>query len=109
MQVAEQQNLSEKEKMDLLSKSYDALTTESINVVSSSIDTVLLPDGTVVKDKAMIEEWVKDLSKHEYSKLEGAIMNTNTKGVSKEFSVQCQKCSTVYKSTLDLNPTTFFA
>ena len=109
LQVAEQQNLSEKEKMDLLSKSYDALTTESINVVSSSIDTVLLPDGTVVKDKAMIEEWVKDLSKPEYSKLEGAIMNTNTKGVSKEFSVQCQKCSTVYKSTLDLNPTTFFA
>lgn len=109
LQLAEQQNLPEKEKMNMLSKSYDALTTESINVVCGSIDTVLLPDGTMVKDRAMIEEWVKDLSKPEYSKLESTIMNTNSKGVSKEFNVQCQKCSKVYKSTIDLNPTTFFA
>lgn len=109
LQLAEQQNLPEKEKMNLLSKSYDALTTESINVVCSSIDTVLLPDGTMVKDRAMIEEWVRDLSKPEYSKLETTIMNTNSKGIGKEFNVQCQKCSKVYKSTIDLNPTTFFA
>jgi len=109
LQLAEQQNLPEKEKMNMLSKSYDALTTESINVVCGSIDTVLLPDGTMVKDRAMIEEWVKDLSKPEYSKLEATIMNTNSKGISKEFNVQCQKCSKVYKSTIDLNPTTFFA
>jgi hypothetical protein len=109
LQLAEQQNMPEKEKMDLLTKSYETLTTESINVVSSSIDTVLLPDGSVVSDKKMIEEWVRDLSKPEYTKLETAIMDTNKKGVSKEFNVQCQKCSTVYKSSLDLNPTTFFA
>lgn len=109
LQLAEQQNLSEKEKLDILSKSYEALTSESINVVSSSIDTVLLPDGSVVKDRAMIEEWVRDLSKPEYSKLETSIMNTNSKGVSKEFNVQCQKCGKVYKSSIDLNPTTFFA
>lgn len=109
LQLAEQQNLPEKEKMDMLSKSYEALTTESINVVCSSIDTVLLPDGIMVKDQSMIEEWVRDLSKPEYSKLEATIMNTNSKGVNKEFSVQCQKCNNVYKSTIDLNPTTFFA
>ena len=109
LQLAEQQNLPEKEKVALLTKSYETLTNESINVVSSSIDTVLLPDGSVVSDRKMIEEWVRDLSKPEYTKLETAIMNTNKVGISKEFSVQCQKCSKVYISTLDLNPTTFFA
>jgi hypothetical protein len=57
----------------------------------------------------MINEWVSDLSKADYSLLEKAIMDTNTKGVNKEFTVHCPECNNNYTSTLDLNPTTFFA
>lgn len=109
IQLADQRNASEKEKVDIMSASYEALTNQSLKVVADSIDTVLLPDGTVVKDSKMIEEWVKDLSRPEYKKLEESIMTTNQYGVQKEFDVQCQKCGNVYKSNLDLNPTTFFA
>lgn len=109
IQTAEQRNASEKEKVDIMSKSYEALTDQSIKVVAASIDTVLLPDGVTVSDTKIIEEWVRDLSRQEYKKLEETIMNTNKFGVQKEFDVQCQKCSKIYKSSLDLNPTTFFA
>jgi len=109
IQIAEQRNASEKEKVDILSKSYQALTDQSIKVVADSIETVLLPDGTVVSDSKMIEEWVRDLSRPEYKKLEENIMATNNYGVKKDFDVQCQKCGKIYKSSLDLNPTTFFA
>lgn len=109
LQLAEQQNLDEKAKMAILQKSYSALTNESLKVVSGCIDTVLLPDGTTVSDPKLIEEWVVDLSKPDYGNLERSIMNTNTKGVTKEFKVHCSECNKDYTSTLDLNPTTFFA
>ena len=109
LQMAEAQNVDEKTKLDLLQKSYEALTNESIKVISRCIDSVLLPDGTAVTDTAMISEWVSDLSKPEYSKLEKNIMDTNSKGVVKEFDVHCPECKATYKTSLDLNPTTFFA
>jgi hypothetical protein len=109
LQMSEAQNLDEKLKLDLLQKSYETLTKESLKVVSDCIESVLLPDGVAVSDPAMIAEWVADLSKAEYSKLERSIMDTNNKGVPKEFDVGCPDCGTAYKTTLDLNPTTFFA
>jgi len=109
LQIAEQQQVDEKTKLNMLQQSYSALTNESVKVVASCIDTVLLPDGTAVSDAKMINEWVSDLSKTDYSLLEKAIMDTNTKGVNKEFTVHCPECNNNYTSTLDLNPTTFFA
>lgn len=109
IQMAEKKDLDDKQRSDILTNSYEKLTNMSLKVVAGAIETVLLPDGTTVNDRNMIEEWVKDLSKPEYSKLEKAIMDTNTAGINKEIKVQCEKCQTVYESQLDLNPTTFFA
>lgn len=109
LQVAEAQNVDEKVKIDILQKSYTKLTDESLRVVAECIDTVLLPDGTAVNDKKLITEWVTQLSKPDYSKLEKAIMDTNTRGVNKDVVVHCPQCNRDYTSTLDLNPTTFFA
>lgn len=109
LQMAEQQNVDEKTKMDLLQQSYLALTNESINIVSSCIDTVLLPDGNAVTDKEMIKEWITDIAKPDYARLEKTIMETSTKGVSKKFTVKCQECGADYDANIDLNPTTFFA
>jgi hypothetical protein len=108
LQMAEAQNVDEKTKLDLLQKSYESLTNESIKVISKCIDSVLLPDGVAVTDTAMISEWVSDLSRPEYTKLEQKIMDTNSKGVEKQFDVHCPECGSAYKTTLDLNPTTFF-
>jgi hypothetical protein len=108
IQVAEQQNVNEKTKVDLLQQGYQALTNESLRIVGNSIDTVLLPDGVTVTDNKLIAEWVSDLAKPDYSKLEQAIMATNQHGLKKEFTVMCEQCHGHYQSTVDLNPTTFF-
>ena len=81
----------------------------NIEIVSSCIDTVLLPDGVAVTDNTNIKDWINDLSKTDFAKIELAIMMTSTMGVDKEFSVSCKNCNTEFKSSLDLNPTTFFA
>jgi hypothetical protein len=109
IQMAERQDLEEKARTEILTTSYEKLTNQSLKVVAGAIETLLLPDGTTVTEPKWIEEWVRDLSRPEYSKLEKAIMDTNSKGIDKELRIQCQKCNKVYTSQLDLNPTTFFA
>jgi len=109
IQLAEQNNADEATKVNLMQRSYQILTEKNIEIVSSCIDTVLLPDGLAVTDNANIKDWINDLSKNDFSKIELSIMTTSTMGVDKEFSVSCKNCNTEFKSSLDLNPTTFFA
>ena len=109
IQIAEQNNIDETAKVNLMQRSYQLLTEKNIEIVSSCIDTVLLPDGVTVTDQQDIKDWINDLSKPDFSKIEDSIMITSTMGISKEFDVTCKNCSNEFKSSLDLNPTTFFA
>jgi hypothetical protein len=108
IQLAEQDNVDEKTRVDMLQKSYYALTSQNIKIVSECIETVLLPDGISVSDQTNIKEWATDLSKSDFKLVETAIMGLGNKGVDKTFKVQCRHCEKEYDSQLDLNPTTFF-
>ena len=109
IQLAEQNNVDETTKVNLMQKSYQVLTEKNIDIVSSCIDTVLLPDGIAVTDNENIKDWINDLSKPDFTKIEESIMVTSSMGIDKEFNVSCKNCNTDFKSSLDLNPTTFFA
>lgn len=109
IQIAEQNSADEMTKSKLLQQSYQILTEKNIEIVSGCIDTVLLPDGIAVTDFDNIREWIIDLSKSEFTKIEQSIMVTSSMGIEKEFDVTCKNCETKFKSGLDLNPTTFFA
>lgn len=109
IQLAEQNNADEATKVNLMQKSYQVLTEKNIDIVSSCIDTVLLPDGLAVTDQRDIKDWINDLSKPDFTRIEESIMITSSIGIDKEFSVTCKNCNTEFKSSLDLNPTTFFA
>jgi hypothetical protein len=108
LQLAEQQEIDEKTRVDILQKSYHALTSQNIKIVSECIESVELPDGVSVIDADNIKEWATDLSKQDFKLIENAIMTVGNKGVEKTFKVQCQHCNQEYDSQLDLNPTTFF-
>ncbi len=108
MQLAEQDNIDEKTRVDMLQKSYYELTSQNIKIVSECIDTVVLPDGISVTNAANIKEWATDLSKQDFKLIETAIMSVGNKGVDKTFKVQCRHCEKEFESQLDLNPTTFF-
>ena len=50
LQIAEQQEVDEKTRVDILQKSYHTLTSQNIKIVSECIETVLLPDGVTVNN-----------------------------------------------------------
>jgi hypothetical protein len=108
IQQAEQGNMDEKEKVNILQKSYNTLTTQNLLIIGACIDTVLLPDGITVTDTVNIKEWVEQISQPEFKKIENGIMSLAQKGMKKNFNVKCQNCTTDYESSIDLNPTTFF-
>jgi hypothetical protein len=108
IQLAEQNNIDEKEKINILQAGYTALTNKNIEIVSGCIDTVLLPDGASVTDPVNIREWAEQLSQPEFKKIETAVMSMASKGMKKDFAVECASCTEEYESNLDLNPTTFF-
>lgn len=108
IQLAEQNTIDEKEKINILQAGYTALTNKNIEIISSCIDTVLLPDSTSVTDQVNIREWAEQLSQPDFKKIELSIMSMAQKGMSKNFSVNCNSCGEEYESNIDLNPTTFF-
>lgn len=109
IQLTDREGMDEKEKVNILQKSYHILTDQNISIISACIDTVLLPDGGNVTDHGNIKEWVEQISQPEFKKIENGIMSLAEKGMRKKFEVKCQNCSSEYQSSLDLNPTTFFA
>jgi hypothetical protein len=109
IQLAEQSNADETTKVGLLQKSYQVLTEKNLEIVGGCVDTVVLPDGVTVNNRSNIQEWVSDLSKIDFAVIEQAIMTSSSMGISKEFDITCTNCQTHFKSSLDLNPTTFFA
>jgi hypothetical protein len=108
LQIAEQRNVDEKTKVDLLQKSYNELTKTTLDIVSECVDTVLLPDGVTVTDAALIKDWISDLARNDYKLLEKVIMSTNEQGVNRNIKIKCSHCGNDYETTVDLNPTTFF-
>lgn len=108
LQLADQGNVDEKTKMDIIQTGYEKLTSENIRIVSECIDTVLLPDGITVTDQNNIREWATDLGKNDFKLIENTIMTIGNTGIEKKFKILCSKCNQEYETQLDLNPTTFF-
>jgi hypothetical protein len=109
LQMAEQKNLSQEEQLTLVNSSYDVLLNVSIKTVCECIEEVLLPDGVVVNDHAQIFEWASQMERPEFKKLEESLMQVAELGINKNITVQCANCDKKFPSTIDLNPTTFFA
>lgn len=108
IQLAEQDNVSEQQKIEILQTGYTALTNKNIEIISNCIDTVLLPNDISVTDSANIREWVEQLDQPNFKKIELAIMSLAQNSIKKQFEIECNSCHESYESDLDLNPTTFF-
>ncbi len=108
IQLAEQNNIDEREKVNILQAGYLALTSKNLEIISSCIDTVLLPDGVSVTNPENIKEWAEQLSQPDFKKIEIAILSLAQQGMKKDFAINCGSCHEDYESSLDLNPTTFF-
>jgi hypothetical protein len=109
LQMADQKDLTHEEQLNVLNASHEVMLSTSIKTVCDCIEEVLLPDGIVVNDHAQIYEWASQMERPDFKKLETSLLEISELGINKEINVQCANCDKSFKTTLDLNPTTFFA
>lgn len=82
---------------------------ELFMVASDSIMHIVLPDGTDVKSKEQITEWLTNIKAPDYAKIRDTIGNLSREVVNREFKFKCQKCETENKMQVDFDPANFFA
>jgi hypothetical protein len=80
-------------------------------IISSSILSVLTPDGQEVSDNAAIREWLSQLEATEYKKIEDAMRIINDSGADTKIEVICGKegCDRKFEVEFTLDPVSFFA
>jgi len=104
------EKMSETEKLAAANSAVKTILELTTDVLSECIDSVNLPDGIKVTDKRQIKEWINQLDKDQFAKLEGMMKDINTSGLPQEHEGKCTRegCDKTYKAALSFDPTTFF-
>lgn len=105
--VGTEQNQNTK---DLLQKSLEKATAAGIGVLADSIESITMPNGTVVTDQAHIMQWVANSDANTTTVIKKLSMDLNKNGIQNEFPFSCsnESCAKEFVSSVEFNPTFFF-
>ena len=104
------ENINEQMKIvNKMTEMYDNLTNQSIDIISSSINKIVLPSGEIVDNREYILEYVKNISAELITKLNAKIMELNSCGLQEELSYKCECCGYEWKEKFyGFNQSDFF-
>lgn len=97
------------EKANIANQGYDQLVSLSQEILSKSIISVTLPDGTEVTNSAHIYDWVKNLDRAANSRLDEELKRFGDYGITRTLKVKCEHCGEDFTSDMLFDPTSFFA
>ena len=94
----------------LMQKSLQTSTAATIGLLADNIESIELPDGTVVTDLANIVEWISNSDASTINTLKKHTVKLNDNGLPTEFPFVCDngECKHEFKSKVQFNPTFFF-
>jgi hypothetical protein len=98
------------QNQDLIKRSLETATAAGVGVLSDAIESIELPDGTIVTEFEQIVDWVKNLDGASYDILKKLSIKMNDSGIEKTFSFTCgnEECNKEFVAPLEFNPTFFF-
>lgn len=110
LQVMQKQDLSEKERKEMITKSFSNIQDLSIYLMARSIEKIITPDGQVVKDIEFIGEWLSKIDRQTFISLRDKFDEINSIGVPKNYHVTCQneKCKHEFPVEISYDPASFF-
>lgn len=105
--ASEKQELFESQLKESIAKSNQLL----ISLTTSSIQRVIMEDGTIVDEPEFIDEWVASMSAPTYRKVRDAIVSVSENTFKKSFKYQCinPACNEINEVDIDFDPAAFFA
>lgn len=95
---------------NLLQQSLEKATAAGIGVLADSIESIQMPNGTVVTDQEHIIQWVANSDSNTVKTIKKLSMDLNKNGIQNEFPFSCsnQECAKEFVSSVEFNPTFFF-
>jgi hypothetical protein len=100
-------DVSEEEKIRLLTKSFAKLTDMTIKALSQSISMIQVMDETVVEPD-YIEEYVRNCDREVFSKIRDHIVALRGATELKPLDISCQGCQKKYETPFTLDVSNFF-
>jgi hypothetical protein len=94
----------------LMQKSLETSTAATIALLADNVESIELPDGTVVTDLANIIEWIANSDASTINTLKKHTVKLNDNGLPTEFPFICdnEECKHEFRSKVQFNPTFFF-
>ena len=87
-------DLDSDEKLKKFSKIFEKITGITFDIVQDGIRYVKIPDeeGTIVKNEAHIIEWLKNITRDEYEKIQNLVTEINLIGTKGTYDHACTSC-----------------
>ena len=98
------------DQKDAYNNSIQISAAAQIAIITDSIESITLPDGSVVTEFSHIAEWISNSNKRTVDAIteSAALMNQN--GIENEFNFVCseEECGKEFKAPIEFNPAFFF-
>lgn len=100
-------NVSEEEKMRLLTGAFAKLTDMTMRALSQSIGMIQVMDETVV-EPAYIEEFIRNCDREVFNRIRDHITELRSSSELKPLKIKCQDCQKDYETPFTLDVSNFF-
>ena len=107
--AVENSELTPEEKKTQFEASFAKLTELNIDSLVSCIRSITTEDGTVVKEKSLIKDFLSHTDRKTYDDVKEMVMEVVQANALDTVAVTCDSCKEEYKVGLDFNQTNFFA
>lgn len=101
-------DISQEEKQSLFNDSFKRLTDLNIDSLISCIAAVHIKDGEVVRDQALIKDFLVNTDRQTYDNIHTLVENFVGINAVPPVDLTCNECSQPYKVNLEFNQSNFF-
>ena len=105
----DRETVDNKKQLQIMTNYSVKLTKLNFENLQEGIIKIVMPDGNHVGTPEHILEWLKNITKPEYDKLQGALEDLNKSGTDLTYDAECQGCKHKYKTAISSDPISFFA
>jgi hypothetical protein len=102
-------SLSDQDKATVIQNSVNKIIDMGIEVVTESTEYIEMDDGTVVNNKAHINDFYKNANASVLKFVQETLMKLNEEFAIKPQTVKCAHCDTEYQVPLQFDYANFFA
>lgn len=105
--VLEDANLSEEEKLKLLSETFKKISEVTITTMSKSVEYIKTPE-TMVSDSEQINEFLHNCERSVFETIKSKVLTLRSNSELKPLHIKCMECENEYEQPFTLDMSNFF-